>query len=121
MAETILRDHVEAYGFSATALRYFNAAGADPDGDLCEEHDPEAHLLPIALRAASGARTHIDTTATTTRHPTALAFAITSMFPTLRQPTSQPLSGAAHKRSRRSILESGWALACGRSSPQRQR
>jgi UDP-arabinose 4-epimerase len=60
MAETILRDHVEAYGFSATALRYFNAAGADPDGELGEEHHPETHLLPIVLQAAAGTRTHID-------------------------------------------------------------
>ena len=36
------------------ALRYFNAAGADPDGELCEDHDPETHAIPLAIRAALG-------------------------------------------------------------------
>ncbi|MEO5362611.1 MAG: UDP-glucose 4-epimerase GalE [Magnetococcus sp. DMHC-8] len=40
-------------GLRWVALRYFNAAGADPDGDLGERHDPETHLLPLAIRAAS--------------------------------------------------------------------
>jgi UDP-arabinose 4-epimerase len=43
-----------AYGLRWTALRYFNAAGADPDGDLGEAHDPETHLVPLAIRAALG-------------------------------------------------------------------
>jgi UDP-arabinose 4-epimerase len=41
-----------AYGIRWAALRYFNAAGADPDGDIGEAHDPETHLIPLAIRAA---------------------------------------------------------------------
>jgi UDP-glucose-4-epimerase GalE len=47
--------HVErAYGLRWVALRYFNAAGADPDGDLGEDHDPEIHVIPRAIDAALG-------------------------------------------------------------------
>jgi len=51
--EQMLRDHDLAYGMRHVALRYFNAAGADPEGDLAEWHDPETHLIPLALRAAA--------------------------------------------------------------------
>ena len=44
----------EGYGLRWAALRYFNAAGADPDGDIGEDHDPETHLIPLVLRAALG-------------------------------------------------------------------
>ena len=43
-----------AYGLRSVALRYFNAAGADPDGEIGEDHDPETHLIPLAIRAALG-------------------------------------------------------------------
>ena len=43
-----------AYGLRAIRLRYFNAAGADPDGDLGEDHDPEIHLIPLAIKAVVG-------------------------------------------------------------------
>jgi UDP-arabinose 4-epimerase len=43
-----------AYGLRYAALRYFNAAGADPDGEIGEDHDPETHLIPLVLRAALG-------------------------------------------------------------------
>ncbi len=47
--------HIErAYGVRSVVLRYFNAAGADPDGDLGEDHDPELHLIPLALDAVDG-------------------------------------------------------------------
>lgn len=52
--ERALRDYGRAYGLQSIALRYFNAAGADPDGDLGEDHDPEIHLIPRALDAACG-------------------------------------------------------------------
>ena len=52
MIEHVLRDYVQAYGMNAVALRYFNAAGADPDGQIGEEHDPETHLIPLMLDAA---------------------------------------------------------------------
>ncbi len=54
MIERVLQDYVRAYGMSATALRYFNAAGADPDGEIGEDHDPETHLVPLVLRATLG-------------------------------------------------------------------
>ncbi|HEX3407484.1 MAG TPA: UDP-glucose 4-epimerase GalE [Caulobacteraceae bacterium] len=52
MVEQILRDYAAAYGLNAVALRYFNAAGADPDGEIGEDHDPETHLIPVLLDAA---------------------------------------------------------------------
>jgi UDP-glucose-4-epimerase GalE len=52
--ERALGHFERAYGLRAVALRYFNAAGADPDGELGEDHDPEHHLIPRALDAADG-------------------------------------------------------------------
>lgn len=52
MVERILQDVSLAHGLNATALRYFNAAGADPDGEIGEDHVPETHLIPLVLRAA---------------------------------------------------------------------
>jgi UDP-arabinose 4-epimerase len=49
-----LRWYGEAYGLQWTALRYFNAAGADPEGEIGEHHDPETHLIPLAIQAALG-------------------------------------------------------------------
>ncbi len=46
MVEQILADYGSAYGVRSVALRYFNAAGADPDGEIGEDHDPEPHLIP---------------------------------------------------------------------------
>lgn len=59
MVEQILADCDCAHGLRSVALRYFNAAGAHPDGLLGERHDPETHLIPLVLQAASGRRTHI--------------------------------------------------------------
>src|SRR5579884_3168301 len=50
--ERALRWYGSAYDLGWVALRYFNAAGADPEGQLGEEHDPETHLIPLALKAA---------------------------------------------------------------------
>ncbi|HXH05059.1 MAG TPA: UDP-glucose 4-epimerase GalE [Vicinamibacterales bacterium] len=52
--ERALPHFERACGLRWMALRYFNAAGADPDGDLGEDHDPETHLIPLALAAAAG-------------------------------------------------------------------
>jgi len=49
-----------AYGLRSVALRYFNAAGADPEGEIGERHDPETHLVPNVLRAASGALAELE-------------------------------------------------------------
>ena len=54
MVEQILGDYDVAYGLKSVCLRYFNAAGADPDGRIGENHEPESHLIPLVLRAASG-------------------------------------------------------------------
>jgi UDP-arabinose 4-epimerase len=59
MIERILADYGAAYGLKSVALRYFNAAGADPDGELGEDHDPETHLIPLVLAVAAGRRPHI--------------------------------------------------------------
>ena len=59
MVEQILRDFDTAYGLQSIALRYFNAAGADPDREIGEDHDPETHLIPLVLDAAMGRRPNI--------------------------------------------------------------
>ena len=59
MVEQILRDFDRAYGLRSVSLRYFNAAGADPKGALGERHEPETHLIPLILQAASGRRPSI--------------------------------------------------------------
>jgi UDP-glucose 4-epimerase len=59
MVEQVLADYERAYGLTSVSLRYFNAAGADPEGQLGERHDPETHLIPLVLQAASGRRPHI--------------------------------------------------------------
>ncbi len=56
MVEQMLQDYDLAYGLKAVCLRYFNAAGADPEGKLGERHDPETHLIPLVLRAATSQR-----------------------------------------------------------------
>ena len=54
MVEQILGDYHSAYGLQSICLRYFNVAGADPDGEIGESHEPETHLIPLVLRVASG-------------------------------------------------------------------
>ncbi|MGO7426393.1 NAD-dependent epimerase/dehydratase family protein, partial [Rhizobium ruizarguesonis] len=58
--EMALEDFAAAYGIRFAALRYFNAAGADPDGELAERHHPETHLIPRALLAAAGRLERLD-------------------------------------------------------------
>ena len=59
MMEQVLADYRAAFGIDYVCLRYFNAAGADPSGLLGERHEPETHLIPLILQAASGRRSHI--------------------------------------------------------------
>jgi UDP-glucose-4-epimerase GalE len=54
--ERALADYAAAYNWGFAALRYFNAAGASPDGDIGEDHDPETHLIPLILQAVMGQR-----------------------------------------------------------------
>jgi UDP-glucose 4-epimerase len=59
MVEQILEDFDRAYGLRSVRFRYFNAAGADPQGRLGEDHSPETHLIPLILLTALGQREHI--------------------------------------------------------------
>ncbi|MFN9650958.1 MAG: UDP-glucose 4-epimerase GalE, partial [Pseudanabaena sp.] len=56
MVERILQDFDVAYGLKSVIFRYFNAAGADPDGMIGEDHNPETHLIPLVLLTALGKR-----------------------------------------------------------------
>lgn len=60
MIERMLKDFGHAHGVRYISLRYFNAAGADPEGDTGEDHSPETHLLPLVVQAALGQRPGID-------------------------------------------------------------
>ena len=57
--ERIFKDYERAYGLKYVVLRYFNAAGADPEGEIGEAHDPETHIIPLILDAASGQRPNV--------------------------------------------------------------
>ncbi len=58
--ERAIQWYSAAYGLSGVALRYFNAAGADLDGELGEEHNPETHLVPLVIQAALGQRPEVE-------------------------------------------------------------
>jgi UDP-arabinose 4-epimerase len=58
--ERALRWYSDAYHLRSVSLRYFNAAGADPEGEIGELHEPETHLVPLVLQAALGQRSHVD-------------------------------------------------------------
>jgi UDP-glucose-4-epimerase GalE len=53
MVEQALRDYSHAYALGSVVLRYFNAAGCDPEGQIGEQHDPETHLVPLVLQTAA--------------------------------------------------------------------
>lgn len=59
MVEQILKDFDHGYGLKSVPLRYFNAAGADNDTEIGEDHDPETHLIPLVLEAAAKLRPHV--------------------------------------------------------------
>ena len=69
MMEQFMADYSAAYGITYAALRYFNAAGADPDCETGETHDPETHLIPLVLQAAAGLRPAINVFGTDYRTP----------------------------------------------------
>jgi len=60
MVEQILDDFSMAHGLRSVVLRYFNAAGADPEGQVGEDHRPETHLIPLVLQTALGRRASVD-------------------------------------------------------------
>jgi UDP-glucose 4-epimerase len=57
MIEQVCRDYLTAYGLSSVGLRYFNAAGADPEGEVGELRDKETHIIPLAINAARQGKT----------------------------------------------------------------
>jgi UDP-arabinose 4-epimerase len=59
MIECMLKDFSAAHGLQYVNLRYFNAAGADPDGEIGEAHEPETHLVPLVLEAVAGKSNHV--------------------------------------------------------------
>jgi len=59
LIEEILKDYDKAYGLKYISLRYFNAAGADPEGEIGEKHNPETHLIPRTIFAALGEKENI--------------------------------------------------------------
>ncbi len=59
MVEEVLKDYDRAYGIKHINLRYFNAAGADPDREIGERHNPETHLIPLTIYAALGIEDHV--------------------------------------------------------------
>jgi UDP-arabinose 4-epimerase len=58
--ERVLRSYRAAHGLRSVSLRYFNAAGADPEGEIGEDHEPETHIIPLAIQAAFGRRSVIE-------------------------------------------------------------
>lgn len=60
LVEQALTDYAAAYGWGFAALRYFNAAGASPKGDIGEDHEPETHLIPLVLQTILGQRPQIE-------------------------------------------------------------
>ena len=60
IVEHAMSDYAAAYGWACTALRYFNASGAAADGSIGEDHDPETHLIPLVIYAATKRRPHIE-------------------------------------------------------------
>ena len=104
MVEQMLRWYGEIHGLRWMALRYFNAAGADPDGEIGEDHDPETHLIPLVIGAALGTRPPVKSSAPTTRRPTAPPSATTStsrIWPT--RICARSTGSARARRARRSI------------------
>lgn len=98
MLERALRWYGRAHGLRWAALRYFNAAGADPDGELGEVHEPEGHLLPVALLAALGERPRLEVFGTD--YPTADGTAV-------RDYVHVTDLAAAHVRALRHLLDGG--------------
>ena len=90
VVEQALEDYSHAYGFGFAALRYFNAAGASPAGDLGEDHEPESHLIPNVLQVALGQRPASPCSARTIPLRMELVFAITCTWMTWATPISRP-------------------------------
>ncbi len=78
MVENRLRDFRPAYGIRSVCLRCFNAAGADPDGEIGENHHPESHVIPLVIEAAFGRRCFLRSSGQIVRPKAAWLFATMS-------------------------------------------
>jgi UDP-glucose 4-epimerase len=76
--ENALEAYSRAYGLRAVSLRYFNAAGADESGEIGEPHDPETHLIPVALAASAVSGPELQIRGSDCQPQTAPAFVTTS-------------------------------------------
>ena len=93
MCEQILKNLATARNFRVALLRYFNACGADPDGQLGERHDPEIISYRLRLMPHPGAVHHCRSSARITRPPMGLANAISSTYPISQRLTSPRSTG----------------------------
>ncbi len=98
--ERILNDYHRAYGLNFIALRYFNAAGADPEGELGEMHDPETHLIPSLLLYLLGEREKFELFGTDFSTPDGTA---------IRDYIHVSDLARAHVLSLKKILDSSWS------------
>jgi len=102
VVERLLRDAGPAHGLASASLRYFNAAGADPDGEIGEAHEPETHLIPLAIAAALG--TGVPLTVFGTDYPTSDGTAV-------RDYVHVADLASAHVLALRRLLEGGESCA----------
>jgi UDP-arabinose 4-epimerase len=109
VCEYLLRDYACAYGIRFAILRYFNAGGADPDGQASERHDPETHLIPLALRAAAGDHPALEIFGDT--HPTSEGTSVRDFLQVTHLAT-------AHVRAAEYLLAGGASVALNLGSGQ---
>ena len=110
-----------AYGMRSVSLRYFNAAGADPDGEIGERHEPETHLIPLVVEAALGRRPQIDVFGTDYPTPDGTAIRDYIHVCDLADAHVRALEHLnAGQTAPRSISAPGRAIRCARSSPPRK-
>jgi UDP-glucose-4-epimerase GalE len=101
MMEQIIQDYGSAYGIRYAILRYFNAAGADPEGQIGEDHDPETHLIPLLLQTAQGLRPYTEVYGTDYDTPDGTA---------IRDYIHVTDLADAHDRALKYLLQSGQSL-----------
>lgn len=102
VVEHMLRDFGMAYGIGSVCLRYFNAAGADPDGEIGESHRPETHVIPLAIETALGERSRFEIFGTDYATPDGTA---------VRDYVHVSDLAAAHLSALRYLLEGGRSAA----------
>jgi UDP-glucose 4-epimerase len=104
MVEQIPADADRAHGLRAVSLRYFNAAGADVSGTIGEWHEPESHLIPLALEVAAGRRQAVDVYGTA--YPTADGTCIRDYIHAWTLPGPRPGTASARGGRRQRGLQS---------------